>query len=592
MAFDLPGGPGPSSGVRPGLTRVEHRTQARRRNGPAAIPWVVAAATLVLRLATAATGPTDWDSAQYASAVSRFDVTHGQPQPPGYWLFVETGRLVAAVGRLGTIHALVLVAALASAAGAGLAAAAGRDLGGWWVGLATGLLVATSPFAWFSGSIVATYSFDMVACSLLIILAWRARPGSWHGIVAVAALGLLAGFRQSIVQSFAILALVAVAGSTRRWRQLGLTVVAGAAAVGIWFVPMVLLQPGGFSAWIRATRAEASGAAHATSVLAHAAGGATNLGTFAAYTAVALVALAALALLAGVALLVRHLVRPARATSDPADDVARDAVPGWERPWYQSRSAILAAAIVPPMLLVALVQFAKGGYLLAYLPAGVIVLLLPLGALVGGRPGATRASTSWMTIASIGVAAVVAVGAQRFVSGAGVLPQRWVRSAGALWLVQPRYQAPYDDTRATIRGVDAIDRGLHDLGPSVRPGRDVVLFDSVDGGDAIYRNAGWELPGDRAALIAPGQLLYNEVHGALYYASGTVVAVGPSGSVLLVASPALPGLASLVTQGYALPVDTSRPIGGYRVWQVLPGVAILGVRVVETAGPRPLGHGL
>ncbi len=33
--------------------------------------------------------------------------------------------------------------------------------------------------------------------SLLIILAWRARPGSWHGVGAVVALGLLAGFRQS-----------------------------------------------------------------------------------------------------------------------------------------------------------------------------------------------------------------------------------------------------------------------------------------------------------------------------------------------------------------------------------------------------------
>ena len=101
---------------------------------------------------------------------------------------------------------------MASAAAAGLTLVAGRDLGGRWVGLAAGLVVATCPFAWFSGSIVATYSFNMVGCSLLVILAWRARPGSWHGVAAVVALGVLAGFRQSMVQSFAVLALIPAGG--------------------------------------------------------------------------------------------------------------------------------------------------------------------------------------------------------------------------------------------------------------------------------------------------------------------------------------------------------------------------------------------
>jgi hypothetical protein len=120
----------------------------------------------------------------------------------------------------------------------------------------------------------------------------------------------------------------------------------------------------------------------------------------------------------------------------------------------------------------------------------------------------------------------------------------------------------------------------------------VVVFDIPDGGGNIYRNAGWALPNDRLALIGPGYVLYNQLHGALYYASGRTTAVGPSGSAFLVASPALPGLASITAQGYALPVSTPRPIGGYRVWQILPGVSILGVRIVAQAGPRPLGTGI
>ena len=153
--------------------------------------------------------------------MGHFDVTHGQPQPPGYWLYVMAGRCIRAAVGLGTIHSLVLVSAVASAAAAGLTTVAGRDLGGRWVGWPPALVVATCPFAWFSGSIVATYSFDMVGCSLLVILAWRARPGSWHGVAAVVALGLLAGFRQSMIQSFAVLALIPVVASTRRWGRLG-----------------------------------------------------------------------------------------------------------------------------------------------------------------------------------------------------------------------------------------------------------------------------------------------------------------------------------------------------------------------------------
>jgi len=564
------------------------------------MPWLVGAGTLALRLATTASGPTDWDSAQYASAVDHFDVTHGQPQPPGYWLYVESGRLVGRLAGLGAVHSLVVVAALASALGAGLTAVAGRDLGGWWVGLAAGCVVAASPFTWFSGSIVATYSFDMVACSLLVILAWRAHPGSWHGVAAVGSLGLLVGFRQSIIQSFAVLALIAVVGSTRRWGQLVVTALAGLVAVGIWFVPMALEQPGGVSAWLRATRIEASGAAQSTSLLDHAAGGATNLGTFAAFTVVALAPLAAVTVLAGIALLIRRLARSASGTTDrapaagglPTADGPGPVTLAWVRPWYQSRWAILGAAIVPPMALVALVQFAKGGYLLAYFPAAVIALLLPVAALFGSSDRHPLPSRVWLALASLGVALVVALGVQRFLEGDGVLPQSLLRSSGTVWLEQPRYQAPYADTRATVRTADAIDDALRALGPSIRPARDVVVFDTLDGGSNIYRNAGWELPEDRIALVAPGRLLYNELHGALYYASGATTAVGRSGSAFLVASPALPGLASLTALGYALPVTTPQLIGGYRVWQILPGVAILGVRVLEAAGPRPLGTGL
>jgi hypothetical protein len=581
--------------VRQGRHSAPRRARPYGRVVDRFAPWLVGAATLVARLSTAARGPTDWDSAQYASAVGHFDVTHGLPQPPGYWLYVAVGRLIHETTGAGVIHSLVLLAALASAAGAGLTVVAGRDLGGRWVGLAAGVVVATSPFAWFSGSIVATYSFDLLACAALLLLAWRARPGSLHGVAAVVVLGFLAGFRPSIIQSFALLACIAVAGSIRRWRDLLLTVVAGAVAVAVWFVPMALSQPGGVAAWLHATRLEADGAAQATSILDHAPGGTTNLGTFAAFTVVALAPLAVVALLSAAALGARALARSrvARTKTGLLPDPSPEAPPGqpWVRPWYQSRTAVLGAALVPAVALVALVQFAKGGYLLAYLPAAVIALLLVPGALVRPQTAGGRVPVAWTVAATVAIVAVAGLGTQRFLSGNGVLPDRAVSSTG-LWLRQPRYQAPYLDTRSAIRAIDAIDAGIAGLGPQVRAGRDVVVLDTPDGGASIYRNAGWELPADRIALIAPGRLLYNQQHGALYYAAGSSVVVGPAGSVVLVASPALPGLSSLVAEGSALPLRTHLPIGGYRVWKVVPGVTLLGVRFTERAGPRPLGRGL
>ncbi len=578
----------------PRLTRSDLQRRKRRRARWVVVPWVLGLATFVLRLLTAARGPTDWDSAQYASAVTHFDVTHGQPQPPGYWLYVESGRALHLVTGLGTIDSLVVLAALASAVGVGLTAVAGRDLGGPWVGMAAGAVMAASPFTWFSGSTVSTYSFDVVTASLLIILAWRARPGSWHGVGAAIALGLLCGFRQSDFMAFAILALLAVVGSTRRWSRAGLTVVAGVVAAGVWFVPMVISQPGGFSAWLGATRTETSGAAQISSVLDHAAGAGTNFGTFAAYTALALVPLAVLALLAGMVLLVRAGVAADVTTDDPGPFVTGQpyrAGSPWRRPWYQSRAAVLAAAIVPPVLVVTLIQFAKSGYLLAYLPGAVIALLLPVGALTRRRRNSDRLSVTWVAVASVLVGLIVFAGGERFVSAAAVLPGQWTGSS-SLWLEQPQYQAPYLTTYPAIRAIDTIDSALGALAPHVVTARDVVVFDLDDGGNNIYRNAGWELPEDRLALVGPGRLLYNQQHGALYYSPPDAIAVGPGGTALLVASPAMPGLAALTASGQAVSVKTEQTIGGYRVWRVAPGASVLGVPVVQRGGPRPLGHGI
>ncbi|HEY5109357.1 MAG TPA: hypothetical protein VII96_07080 [Acidimicrobiales bacterium] len=603
----FPDGPPPRA-PRPGRVASDRASRVRLQVLDLLAPWVVGVATLAARLATAASGPTDWDSAQYAAAVSRFDVNHGRPQPPGYWLYVTAGRLVHGTG-LGTVDSLVLVSALASALAAGLVVVAGRDLGGRWVGLAAGVVVATSPFAWFSGSIVSTYSFDLAVAPLLIILAWRARPGSWHGAGALATLGVAAGFRQSVVVMLALLALVAVAGSVRRVRHAVVAVGAGAVALAAWFVPMVLAQPGGISLWAQATRAEGRGALRATSVFDHATGGPVNLGTFAAYTTVALAPLATLALAAAAGLGARALVRWVRGAGIPTDSTSTTDSPttapahrrrrwaDWTRPWFQSRTVILLAATLPPMAVVAFVQFAKGGYLLTYLPGAVIALLLVPGALLHAEPSRSdgrRApgALAWGVVASVAVGAIAVVGADRFLTGSGVLPVRAQQSQHGAWIAQARYQAPYADTRAAIRSADAMDTALARLGPLVDPRRDVIVIDSLDGSGSFYRNAGWSLPAHRVAMIVPGAAVYDELGGSLFYTLRTSVSVAPGGSVYLIASPTLPGLRKLAGTGKVTLVRPAGRLGDFLVWRIAPGASVLGVQVAVVPGPRPLGTGL
>ena len=93
-------------------------------------------------------------------------------------------------------------------------------------------------------------------------------------------------------------------------------------------------------------------------------------------------------------------------------------------------------------------------------------------------------------------------------------------------------------------------------------------------------------------MIAPGQVAYNQLQGALYYASGDTVPVSPGGAVLLVAAPTLPGLAALTATGQAQPVRTPLPISGFQVWRIQPGVGILGVRTVTSTVPPRLGTGI
>ncbi|HXQ62037.1 MAG TPA: hypothetical protein VN796_06870 [Acidimicrobiales bacterium] len=416
---------------------------------------VIGVVTLVLRLSYGAARPTDLPGARDVLGSGHFDVTRGSPPAPGSWLYVAAGHAVHVVTGLSPVHSLVLLAAVASAGAAALTCVAGTILGGRWVGIAAGGIVASAPVAWFAGSTVSPYSVDAFLAALLVVLARRARPDRAHGLIAVGALGLGAGVRLSVVPEFCLLAVIAVVASTRTVGQLLAVVVTAVGSVAVWFVPVAVVQRGGLHAWVHAVHVQLSQVAHASSVfVAPASGALTNIGTFGGWTIVTLGPVLVVSVVAVVVLAVARV-----ATRQPSGNVSlriwgapTESGDRGGRPWYQGTGAILLAALVPPVAVVTLGQFAAGGAVLSYLVPATVLLLLPVARLLHHRARALR------RMAAIGatllVTGIVAVNVQRFVAAPGIVPASVTRHHRSLWISQLRYQSPYADTADTIRAAD------------------------------------------------------------------------------------------------------------------------------------------
>jgi hypothetical protein len=566
----------------------------------------IGAATLALRLLERASGPTDWGGAQYVLGSRHFDVTHGAPSPPGYWLYVAVGHALHVVTGLDIVGSLVLLAAVASAAAAALTAVAGTLLVGRWVGLAAAVLVASTPVSWFNGSIVSTYSFCALVGALLVVLARLAHPGTSHGTVAVVVLGIAAGFMPWVIPMFALVALVALSASTRSLRQLIVSMLAAVASIAVWFVPMVAIQPGHFAAWAHAVRDEASAAAHASSVFYSTSGAATNFGVFGAYSLLSLWPAVVLAVAALLTLSVTRLV-----TRKPAGDVSRriwsntgpraDLALGTSaRPWYQRSGAILGAAILPPLAIVIMGRFPAGGAVLSYLPTATVLLLWPLSRLLRHRVRVLRRSGA--VVATVAVIATCVLNFDQFVESPGILPASLAAEHSGLWISQSRYGAPYPDTVAAIAAADRAESALGTLGHLVDPQRDVlaIVADAsrlasthdvaAPSAATCFRIAGLVLPAPRIAFVSGSAVRYVERGRLLYYDGSSRLEVGPGGSAIVLVAAGSQVMASLEGTGEAKPAGPD--VTGFGVWDVAPGTRLFGVTVTEMTGPLHLGSGV
>ncbi len=179
----------------------------------------------------------DLDSVNFALAMKRFDPRVHQPHPPGYFLYVQLGRLLNILFHDANLS-LVILSILASCGLVFVLYLMTFE----WFGLAAArfasVLFLLSPLGWFHGIVALTYIVEAFFSALIGYLCWRLISGDNRSVIpAAVALGIAGGIRPSSLLFLAPLFLFSLRKATTGQRSVGLAALA--ATVAAWAVPMI-----------------------------------------------------------------------------------------------------------------------------------------------------------------------------------------------------------------------------------------------------------------------------------------------------------------------------------------------------------------
>jgi hypothetical protein len=210
-------------------------------------PLLLASAVAISRLAFRTRELYDLDSVNFALGVARFDPEVHQPHPPGYFLYVEIGRLLNFFTHDANL-ALVILSAAASCGTILLIYFLALE----WFGLCAARFASVvfffSPLGWFHGTVALTYGVEAFFSALVGFLCWRMVRGRPDLAVAIGVvLGVSAGIRPSSLLFLGPLCLYSLREIAPRTR------VAGALALALtlvaWLGPMIHMSHGFHAYW-------------------------------------------------------------------------------------------------------------------------------------------------------------------------------------------------------------------------------------------------------------------------------------------------------------------------------------------------------
>jgi hypothetical protein len=234
--------------------------------------------------------------------------------------------------------------------------------------------------------------------------------------------------------------------------------------------------------------------------------------------------------------------------------------------------ACLGLAIAPSLGFMYLFHYGKSGYILAFLPAAVLLFLWPAVHLAR-RNGLGLVSA--VVISGL-VAGGGALATQRFLFGKGILPERFTE--GRLEITRAHFGAPFRMTRFAINDSDASTDRYRELKRVADPRKDVIVFTWLNGSQRL-RHIMWTMPdywvemmvGSRHDLTGR-HLVWEKRH------QETVLPVPIGGRAFFLYDVLPSEVDALVRAGTVTPLQLAT---GPTVWIVKPGTVINGVTVTE-----------
>jgi len=212
-------------------------------------PWLFVCAVAASRFAFRSHDLYDLDSVNFALGMERFDPRVHQPHPPGYFLYVCLGRLLAWIFHDANLALVIL----------SIAASCGTifviyKMASEWFGPSEARFASTlflfSPLAWFHGIIALTYSVEAFFSALLGYVCWRVNCGNLTWVApAGILLGISAGIRPSSLLFLGPLFLYSLRSARPNRRVVGITALL--VTLAAWGLPMIAAS-GGFEAYFGA----------------------------------------------------------------------------------------------------------------------------------------------------------------------------------------------------------------------------------------------------------------------------------------------------------------------------------------------------
>ncbi len=156
---------------------------------------VVSLLTAVSRLLAMARTPWDWDELLFMLSLDRFNVAQHRPHPPGFPLFVLTGKIVRKLG-FGNFHALQSISLVAAMAIVPVMFFLCRELRMKFVtALSAATLLAFFPNVWFFGGTAFSDIPSMVLVLLAVTLLLRGCRDERFYAAGAVMLAIAAGYR-------------------------------------------------------------------------------------------------------------------------------------------------------------------------------------------------------------------------------------------------------------------------------------------------------------------------------------------------------------------------------------------------------------